>query len=137
MNVWAPVNPVPSKKIVSLTRKGSDKSTKEQQQTLPKISQPTSLAQKCAKASQSQNPISKVNQQSLLPNQDIGPLQRPPSALQANSVISIGAQRGLQNIPGSPASSPSPFSGKVSPITKVDNAARYVILLCIIIVHLY
>lgn len=124
VNVWAPVNPTPSKKIVSLTRKGSDKSTKEtQQQTLPKISQPTSLAQKCAKASQSQVPLTKVSQQCVPSNQDIGPLQRPQSAaLQTNPIVSIGAQRSLQSLPGSPVA--TTFSGKISPINKVDNAVR-------------
>ena len=123
VNVWAPVNPPPSKKIVSLTRKGSDKSTKEQQQTLPKVAQPTSLAQKCAKASQSQIPVSRVNLQSVTPHQDIGPLQRPPSAAPPSSaVVSIGAQRSLQSLPSSPVA--TTFAGKTSSISKLDNAIR-------------
>lgn len=125
VNVWAPMHPTPPSKKISLTRKLSDKSSKEQhQQILPKIPQPTSLAEKCAKASQSQIPIAKLDQQPLPPAQDIGPLQRPPSALSSSPVLSIGAQRGLQNIPGSPVITPNAFSGKVSPISKVDNATR-------------
>ncbi|KFM57224.1 Protein salvador-like protein, partial [Stegodyphus mimosarum] len=121
VNVWTTVSQQPTKKIVSLTRKGSDKSVKE---TKP-VPQPTSLAQKCAKASQSQMPcISKVNHQSLPSSPDIGPLQRLSPAVQPSPSVSIGAQRSLQSPPSSPVLKSQPFSGKISPVTKIDGAVR-------------
>ncbi|XP_054720438.1 scaffold protein salvador-like isoform X2 [Uloborus diversus] len=126
VNVWTPVShQPPTKKIVSLTRKLSDKSTKETKPIPKPAPQPTSLAQKCAIASQSQMPAaSKVTHPSLPVSQDIGPLQRPSPLLQHNPVASIGAQRGLHSPPQSPTPTPPPFSGKVSPVNKAENVVR-------------
>ncbi|GFT80296.1 protein salvador homolog 1 [Nephila pilipes] len=125
LNVWTAVNQQPPKKVTSLTRRLSDKSSKESPKEHQPAPQPTSLAQKCAKASQSQvQPISKVNHQSLPSSPNIGPLHRPSPVPQPTTTVTIGAQRGLQSPIGSPIPTPSAFSGKVPSITRIDNSAR-------------
>ncbi|KAG8196780.1 hypothetical protein JTE90_014512 [Oedothorax gibbosus] len=139
LNVWTAVNEPPVKKAISLVRRLSDKSTKESPKEVRRPApQPTSLAQKCAKASQSQIPaISKVNPQSVPPSPNIGPLQRPltdqhplspnigplqrPLTVQhpSSPVVSIGSQRGLQSLSPSPVGVPS-FSGRVPSVLRVD-----------------
>ncbi|GIY00691.1 hypothetical protein CEXT_324991 [Caerostris extrusa] len=121
LNVWTAVNQQPPKKVISLTRRLSDKSSKESPRELRPVAQPTSLAQKCAKASQSQvQPISKINPQSLPSSPNIGPLQRSSPVSQPVSTVTIGAQRGVQSqLPSS-----SGFSGRMSSATRVDNSSR-------------
>ncbi|XP_015903551.1 scaffold protein salvador [Parasteatoda tepidariorum] len=126
LNVWTTVPEPPTKRIISLTRKNSDKSTKETPRPVPPPQQ-MSLAQKCAKASQSQiSNAAKVNTQSALASTNIGPLQRPSPVLQINPNLSIGAQRGLPTPSFNPVPTPQPFTGKISQGSKIEQPSRLI-----------
>ncbi|CAL1277044.1 unnamed protein product [Larinioides sclopetarius] len=121
LNVWTAVNQQPPKKVISLTRRLSDKSSRESPKEIPRPPpQPTSLAQKCAKASQS-HVQPKVTTQSLPSSPNIGPLQRPSPVPQPSPTVTIGAQRGMQSPVVNPLPVPSAFASKVPLAPRVDN----------------
>lgn len=121
VNVWTTINHQPRKKNPAFQRKGGNTSDVQSVQ-------PTSLAQKCAKASQNQTQnssrLSPLNQVS---NQNIGPLLRSSSPLQSGSSSSIGAQRTVGDSTQSSSSKVTkvPLSNRLYTPSTPENYPRF------------
>lgn len=88
INVWTTINHQPHKKNTSVNRKGGTADGGEE--TIPRTVAPASLAQKCAKASQSHIPSSnRVVSQNQPPSQNIGPLLRSQQTQQCSSGVNL------------------------------------------------
>lgn len=91
INVWTTINHQPHKKNTSVHRKGGTVDGNEE--TVSRAVAPaTSLAQKCAKASQSHMPTSnRVVSQNQPPSQNIGPLLRSQQTQQCTSGVNLAS----------------------------------------------